>query len=522
MNPLGEENKNIPEDEEFSTIFTSSPTKTAAPAKKNGKMLKKILVSLLALVVLGGSIVAVKELIPEKEDEFFEETENIPVVPLAAEKVKSIKITRKNSVSTYLATVTEETDEETGEKVSKVTWTIAGIDPSLTETTAISMVTDTLLSLRATRTIEREEGADYGFSNPQYVIEITGLDAADNLTLTIGGATPSNSGVYAEMGGTIYLISEDAADDFGKTDEEMATSFAISAATVDADSLNYFTDTTLTGFDRITLSGKNFPSTLRFEMNKAEDDGNYNDYIMTSPCRRYADTTNVAALLEIASKGLTAAEAYKYNPTAADLKKYGLTAPELKLTIEFGGKKVELKACRYDDEYFAVLVTGKENIIFKVANSFLPFAEFEETAFANKLIFMDTISDFTNMTFKTQGATYSFGIDYTPETDEEKESYSITANGKEIKAENFQNFYQYLVIECNELTLKKQSGTPVLTVTAKGEKVNREIKFIKHSDRRYYVEVDSAPIGFISSTNMDKILDYLPKAAADIEVPAAV
>ncbi len=522
MSSFGEENKTPIENAETeSTIFTASPTKKASPPpRKNRKMLKSILASLLTLAMLGGAIFAIVKLIPKKEDGGILATENIPVTSLSAEKVRSIKITRKDSVSTYLSKLTEEKDEETGETVTKVTWTIEGVDPELTETTAIGMVADTALALYATRTVEHEEGADYGFDEPQYVIEITGYDEADNTTLTIGDNTPSNSGVYARVDDVIYLISEEAAADFSKTDEQMATSFAVPAATVDGDTLNYFSENKLASFDRITLSGKNFPSTLRFEMNKDEDEGNYNDYIMTSPVRRYADTANVGGLFEIAVNGLTAAEAYKYNPTAADLKNYGLISPEIKLSIEFGGKKVEIAASRYDESYFAVLVTGREDIIFKVANSFLPFAEFPDTAFANNLVFIETVTDFTNMTFKTASATYSFDIEYKEETDEAEEELKVTANGKEIKAQNFQNFYQHLVIECNEITLKKESGTPTLTVTATRDSGTTSIKFIKYSERRYYVEVDSAPIGFISTTNMEKILTYLADVAADKDVPA--
>ncbi len=517
MSLLPEENNELQVE---STIFTASPTKTAPrKPKKQKKMLKSIIASLLVAVLLGGAIFAIVKLVPKEEEAGLAATENIPVTSIEPEKVASIKITRPNSVSTYVSTLVDVKNEETGKTEKKVSWSIKGIPPELTETTAIAMVADTALSLRATRTVEREEGADYGFNKPAFLIEITGHDAADSKTLKIGSETPSGSGLYAEIDGTIYLISADAAADFAKTDEQMATSHAIPAATIDGDTLDYFDEDKLTKFDKITLSGKNFPSKLVFEMNEKAGSGNYNDYVMTSPVRRYADSENVTLLFEVAVGGLTAAEAYKYNPTSADLSKYGLSSPEMRLSIEYGGKKVEISASRYDEEYFAVLVGGKENIIFKVANSFLPFAEIPETAFANRLAFIEILTDFKKMTFKTAKETYAFDIDYTAKTDDTDEVLKIKANGKEIDAKNFQNFYQHMVVECNEVTLKRESGTPVLTVTATGEGISSSIKFIKYSERRYYVEVDSAPIGFISATNMEKILIYLADAAAGRAVP---
>ena len=173
-----------------------------------------------------------------------------------------------------------------------------------------------------------------------------GYNSADDLTLTIGNEAPASSGVYATLGKEIFLISIETAADFGKSDEQMATSFAIAGATVDGATLNYFYEDKLTRFDKITLSGKNFKKTLTFAMSDVSNTGNYNDYIMTAPVRRFADTAAVGSLLEYAKTGLTAAEAYKYNPTAADLKKYGLDKPEMQLLVEFGGKRVGFKATR--------------------------------------------------------------------------------------------------------------------------------------------------------------------------------
>ncbi|MBE6766286.1 MAG: DUF4340 domain-containing protein [Ruminococcaceae bacterium] len=509
--------------EEESTIFTSSPIKTEkkkekAPKSQNQKMVISLVAALLVVLIAIGGAVLVPLLAPEESEVPAED--NISVVFVSPEKIKEVTITRKDSVSTYLSTLSQEMNTDTGEKETVVSWTIKGVDPSLTSTEAIGSMLEQAFSLYASRIVEPEEGADYGFSSPRYVIEMKGYDEADDLVVTIGNEAPASSGVYATLGKEIYLISVEAAAEFSKTDEQMATSFAISGATVDGDTLDYFYNDKLASFDKITLSGKNFPRKLTFGMNSVSNTGNYNDYIMTAPVRRYADTTAVGSLLEYAKTGLTAAEAYKYNPTAADLKKYGLNNPDMQLSIEFGGKKVEFKATKYDDEYYAVIVTGKENVIFKVAASFLAVAEYAETDFANSLMFIEVLTDFKNLTFNTAGKTYSFDIEYKAATEETEQVLNITMGGKKIETQNFQNFYQHLVVECNEKTLDKMSGAAVLTVKASRASGEATVmKFIKASDRRYYVEVDSAPIGLISATKMDNILNYLAAAAENKSVP---
>ncbi|MBQ8549823.1 MAG: hypothetical protein IJ426_00605 [Clostridia bacterium] len=147
MSSFEEEKIDIVEEEE-STIFAASPTKTQQkkPKKKKGSA-TKIIALAAAMLIICGSIFAVIKLVPEKNDTI--EVENIPVTSIAPEKIKQVTLTRKESVSTYLSTLTETTDEN-GEKVTEIKWRIDGIDPSFTETTMISQMLDSAFSLYAT------------------------------------------------------------------------------------------------------------------------------------------------------------------------------------------------------------------------------------------------------------------------------------------------------------------------------------------------------------------------------------
>lgn len=132
------------------------------------------------------------------------------------------------------------------------------------------------------------------------------------------------------------------------------------------------------------------------------------------------------------------------------------------------------------------------------------------------------ITELKNLTLTTTDKSYSFGIENAvAESEDEEDVLTITYEGNPLTTENFQNYYQYLVgIELNEKTFERVSGTPVLTVAAtRTDGSQTGLRFIKHSDRRYYVEAAGEPVGFISTTYMDKILNYLADVAADKTVP---
>ncbi len=525
MSLLPEENNTPEVEEEESTIFGASPTKQLdSKAKKGGKMLRNIIVSVVVLALLAGSAFAIVKLIPKPEDDTTENTdETVEVISIEHEKVKSVKIDRGSSLSVYNTTLKEEEGTESGEKTTSVTWTIEGVDPSLTETTSISRVMDTVLALKANRKIEKEDGADYGFAAPTYTVTVTGYDAADSVTLTVGKETPTSSGYYATTDGeTIVLLDSADVEDFATPDTEMAVSEIVAAAAKNDGNADYFEEETFARVDYIALSGKNYPQYIRFEMNDMEDISAYMSYVMTAPSRRFADMEKVTELFNIAANGLSSASAYCLNPTAAELQSFGLTSPDVALEIKYGGTKILLKAALQQDGSYAVIAEGGKNIIFKVDAASLGFATYKLEDFASDTVFIEMITELSSLTLATPDKTYTFGIrNVKAENEDEDDVLTVTYGDKTLTTENFQNYYQYLVgTELNEIASEKTAGTPALTLTAvRNSGTKTTVKFIKHSDRRYYVEVDGEPMGYISSSYMDKILNYLDDVAEDKTVP---
>lgn len=525
MSLLPEENNTPEVEEEESTIFGASPTKQLNDKpKKGGKMLRNILVSVLVLALLAGSAFAIVKFIPKPQDgDSVSSDQTIKVISLEHKKVKSVKIDRGDSVSVYNTAVTEEANTESSGTTTKVTWTIEGIDPTLTETTAISRIMDTVLALEANRRIEKEDGADYGFAAPKYTVTITGYDAADNKTLVIGKQTPTESGYYATLDQEeIVLLDSADVEELATPDTEMAVSEIVAAAKKTDENKAYFEEENFARVDYISLSGKNYPQSIRFEMNDMEGIAAYMSYVMTAPGRRFADMEKVTELFGIAAKGLSAASAYAINPTAAEFSSFGLNSPDIVLEIKYGTVKIKLNATLQKDGGYAVFAEGGKNIIFKVDVANLSFASYTMEDYASDSVFIEMITELSSLTLKTADKTFVFGIkNIVAENEDEDDELVVTYGNKTLTTENFQNYYQYLVgTELNEIATEKTAGTPALTLTAvKNNGKSTEVKYIKHSDRRYYAEVDGQPMGYISSSYMDKILNYLADVAEDKPVP---
>lgn len=529
MSLLPEENNTPNIEEEESTIFGASPTRELRPkAKKGGKMLRNIIVSVLVLVLLAGSAFAIVRLIPEREDGIdtsFDDT--IEVISIDETKVKSVKIVRTDSTSVYNTTLAEKkSDDDDDSTTVKATWSIEGIDPSLTQSSSISTAMASVLTLDAARGIDKEKGADYGFANPTYTVTVTGYDSADNVTLLVGSATPTASGYYATIDGgeTVLLLESSDVDALATPDTSMAVPELVTAAVKSDGNSDYFESDVLSKVDYISLSGKNYKQGIRFEMNGNEGLSAYMTYIMTAPSRRYTDTDKVTALFEVASVGLSGADAYCYAPTAADFSRYGLSLPDILLEIKYGKQKTVLKATLQEDGSYAAYSENGKNIIYKIETEALAFAAYTMEDYASGTAFAEMLTELREMTFKTAENSYVFGVTYV-EADEEDEDaedvLTVTYGGKELTTENFQNFYQYLVgMELNEIATEKTAGTPTLTLKAvRSDGTYTELRFIKYSDRRYYVEADGNPLGYLSSAYMDKVLGYLADAAADKTVP---
>lgn len=517
MNSMPEEKKEVSEEE--STIFTSSPTRERkAPTDGKKKRTIAIVASLLSLVIVAVSIFAVSVLIPKTDEETSSYRENPTVTGLSNLQVESVTVTGVNGETTFLAKVEEKDGEET------VSWSVKGVSAEITEPVMISSYMDTVLRMREMRTVSFDADMDYGFDKPSFKVTVKGRLPEDNRGYLIGKELFDGSGYYARRDGEseVFVIDSEDITLLSQPIERFSISTVIPAAVAGEKDTDYFKDGKLSRFDKITVKYKG-KDTVTFTPNPSEITSSVIASVMTAPSIRYAEDELVDVLFKTVSEGLFAEYAYKYNPTTADLKEYGLADPEITFELEYANERIIYKASAKDLGYFAVISAARPDIIFKVAAKDLPFAEYTKIDYASPHAFVERLSEIKKITFSRGGVKNTVDITYFEEKDA-KEDFQIKIDGRTVDSENFISYYDYLLgIELNEVTFEKHSARAAFTVNieyADGSG-SKEFKFTEYSSRRYYMEVNGTPLGYLASSYVEKLTEYLDLAVKGETLPEA-
>ncbi len=521
MSLTPEENKTTDIQEE-STIFGASPVKDEnRKSPKKNKMLKTALSAFLALAILVGGTVAVIKLIPEKTDEdTTPQTEQTTIFAYKDTDVETVTVERTSGTVVYTSALVE--TETESESSTAAVWSINGVDSALIDASALSSHMESLITINATREIVMENGADYGFSSPLYKLSLKLRDGGEK-QLLLGNKTPSASGFYAKTldENKIYLVSTEFAELLDSKNEEFSVTSIISAHKSTAKTEKYFSDDKLTFFDTLTLTRKG-EKTVSFISSFDEDTNQMLPYTMTSPINRSADTNAVEGLVKLVSGGLNATSAYAFNPSAKDLQLYGLTAPDLVFELKYGSNTVKFSATKQADGDYAVMTPENSKIIFKVAASNLSFADSALEDFISSMPFIEMITNFESMTFESETGKNVFSISYQKDEDGEEEISAVKANGKDVEVAQFQTYYQYLVgTQPSDAVFQKVSGKADFTVFCKARDSHKDftLKFIKSTDRRYYFEINGEPIGLVSTTYVEKLINYQNDLANGKQIP---
>ena len=131
---------------------------------------------------------------------------------------------------------------------------------------------------------------------------------------------------------------------------------------------------------------------------------------------------------------------------------------------------------------------------------------------------LETLSGLSGMKVKTpDGKQYNFDLKYTPADDKNNVSqkYQAFYNGKELDIDNFKRFYQKMIALTpisheNKTGLKTQASITLVHSSGTDDVV---LTFKKYSSARYQVELDGIPMGLITSTAFDELMDATVKAA---------
>lgn len=516
---------------EFETVFSDPAEHHAKKPSGGKKRVRAIIAAALAVAVLTGGTVTVIKLIPKKEtdDQSSSDAEEISLLELKADNVNRVSVTNSNGSFTLRAEhkTAESSDSDSSSASSSsasvtTTWSADGVDSSLTSSSKISSAVSSLFTLSAMQQISGRSEEECGLNSPSYKAEIETSDGS--FTVTAGEKSYDGLGYYTSVSGKdgIYLVDVSLFTGLDFTLLDFADTSAISGVDTSALDSNYVTESsgskTLSSFDSITFTGKNFPQPLVIVPNNDEKLSQYLPYATTSPEVRLADKLD--DVIAMFNSGLSASGAYSYDVSAASLKKFGLDSPYLTVTLKAGAVSRTFKISAVRDDGGYAVIADDSRIIKKVDASSISFIDNSAASFYGKSIYMSSINDLSNMTFTGDGFSYSFDIVY-DDSDDADEEYVITLDGKKLTASYFQNLYQQFVsLNASDFETSQSGEQAVLTITLtySSDGSKKTLAFYPSSATKYVYKNDGKAMGRISSGEISRFIKQIARVAEGKDV----
>lgn len=513
MADFPEKEKQEGEAEEFSTIFSDPAAHRDIKVKKK-KVLPKILASVVALCLLICVTVAVINLIPVLKDEADTSSlsdNSIEVMSIESDDISTVKVENSIGTTEFYSETSEETD--TSDDTETVLWNIKGLSSEVTSSSAISTVVGYVGEITATRTVTQKTAEECGLNNPAVKVEVVPKEK-ESYTLILGEKSPDNMGYYLKIEGKedIYLVDDALYESLNFNLLDFANTGTISGVVNEDGELDdYYSSGTLVGFDRITIKGGKFGNDFEIVPNTDSSISEYYGYVVKNTTR-LAD--NYSTLVTLYQDGVAVGGAYSFDVSADSLKKFGLNDPDLETTMYIKDKVITYKFALQDDGYYAA-VGNDSKLIHKVSASTLSgVVDTEPEDYYSKIVFMASIDDLDKFNLTANGKEYNFTVTVNETKDENGETqkdYSITLNGKKIKTEDFQTFYEECIsLEYKEFNVTETSETPALIfdVTLK-DGTKTKLEFTDASATRYNCRKDGADLGKVTATSVNSIIKNL-------------
>ena len=522
MSDFPEKENSVAEDG-GSTVF-SDPTIHKDGKVKSKKLLPKIIAGVLALCVLAGGTAAVIKFIPaleENENASTSESETVTVKALETDDISTVSVTNDSGV-TELYSETEYETENTGSSEAQttetVTWYTKQVDKSLTDSSAIESVVDAVANISATKEITKKTAAECGLDKAALKAVVTPKEE-EKYTVLIGDASPDNTGYYLQLEGEekIYLVSTDIYDSLQFDILDFASTDMISGVVnTDNEFDEYYTDGELTKFDRLVIKGNNFEDTVIIEPNTGGEISKLYNFLVVSPQKRLAE--NFDDFTTLFQNGLSPSGAYSYDVSAASLKKFGLDKPDIWAEMRLKNKTFIFKLTEQSDGSYAAIGTDSK-MIYKVSPDYIgDIADIKSTDIYSSAIFMTHIDDIANFTVKVPDKEYSFDVsknEADEDGEEPEEKYNVVINGKTLKSQNFQNYYgNCLGLDIIDFKTENVHNKPKISfVITNTDGTTTVVEFAYVTATRYQASVNGVPLGKITATSVDKIIDLTEDVA---------
>lgn len=478
-----------------------------------------------AALVLGGAVFALNKVGgTSSSSSSTASTETIKLISKTSSDVTSMKVTNKNGSYT-LTPLPTGTVGSSSASSSSLNFTVKELEGCPVNTDSTNAVVQNGFSLGAMKNIGQVKNmSDYGLTSPQATVEVTYKDGS-TFGYKIGNATASNTGAYYMCGlnsDNVYVVAVDNgilqnAAYFVKKEMLAITPDASASSSSDSQQQN--------DFQKITLTGKNFPKETVIQ---PQSDGMPT---IVAPAKYEVDAQNVANMEGVLST-LTADSAVVARPDAAALTKYGFDNPTVKAVFTANKKENHtlILGGKSSKGYYAMV--DNVNVIYEVTSDNVS-ALTSMTLFnlRSKLIFLPNITTVKHIDITSAGKTDTIDVTRTENAasstkDNKAYDYKVTGtNGAALKYDpNYKNAYQTLIgLVIFDETQTMPTGTPAITVKYSyfDKSSTSTLALYKINDRQYTAVLDGTPYGLCSKSDVENILETITAFEAGKTVVAS-
>lgn len=462
--------------------------------KRMNKRTRTLLLSGIAVVVLGGLLAGLLILLPETGGaDTSSEVSSSPSISLldktkgsdgnTAEKpVKSLSVQLENETFSFV--------DQDGELV------VERYKDLPVNTYAVENLMSTVAGITATQKVGAVDNpADFGLDKPKAAVSATYHDDS-SYAFELGGETPLKDGYYFRKTGEtdVYIVDSS----FGETVSAPSTAYIgltlMSPPVVKSDDSGgqaVLRDMALSGRVREKQP-------MAFQMTTTEDSNtslSFYTYKFTTPYLRGMNSNKSSSLSSFTS--LSASEAAKAYPTKEDLAAYGLDKPysvaKLNLAVSTlvddpdasstasSGSETAQKTSYYNvtphtitvgdktkEDLYPVLIDDVPVVYLVAASSIESWVEVQYEDLVDNMLFLQDITTLKSVSLTLDGKETVFALAHHPEKEESADKLTVTAGGKTYDTEEFRTLYQVMMgISRAGTAPSKPTGTPdlILRVT---------------------------------------------------------
>ena len=321
----------------------------------------------------------------------------------------------------------------------------------------------------------------------------------------------------------IYIVSGEMWESLNFDLLDFASTDSMSTFADNGENTEYFSNGTLSSFDKLVVTGKKFPEQVIIEKSNDKNISDYMPYVVTSPSDRMAD--NLESVMTLFQKGVSVSGAYSYDTKPETLQKFGLSNPDLAFEMSVGKENISYKFALQEDGNYAA-IHNDSKLVHKVDASVLEgVINLNTNSFYSSWVCYTFIGDLSEFSITADGKEYSFGIvnneeNASSESDEEQEDYTITFNGKKISTEEFKNLYHYCIsLKCLDFVTENLSDKPNVTLKFTHTNGKKDIfEFIKVSATKYQYTKNGIAMGRVSVTSIDTLVENAIKLSSGEKV----